>query len=362
MPESSNQFQLNSSSRGDDTHRQTPCGARGGPPAWAAAAAIAVCIGAVYGRALDAPFIFDDNSAIINNKSIVSLWPLLGTAERPGPLNSAQDVPTASRPLVNLSLAINYYFGELDPTGYHGFNVVLHCLSAWLVFAIVRRTLRLPYFRGQCDTSAGWLALAVALLWALHPLATEAVIYATQRTELMMAFFYLATLDCGLRYWAAQSLPTGAYSNRWRRITWCLLAMFSCAAGMASKEVMVSAPLLVLLFERTFVAGSLANALRRSWLEPASYSKPTPGRKGPTGRTATSPRRSRPVCPPCIGSARRLWKKGWTQPCTASSLATGSIASWTGTRKRGWWSWLAASHRRGGHAGPCTCWPTSWWC
>ena len=46
---------------------------------------------------------------------------------------------------------------------------------------------------------------------------------------------------------------------------WLTLAILSCLAGMASKEVMVSAPLIVLLFERTFIAGSLFNALSRSW-------------------------------------------------------------------------------------------------
>jgi tetratricopeptide (TPR) repeat protein len=124
-----------------------------------------------------------------------------------------------------------------------------------LLWAITRRTLLLPYFGGRFDQSANWWALAVALLWSLHPLQTEAVIYATQRTELMMAFFYLATLYCSLRYLTAVD----------RRIMWLSLAVFACLAGMASKEVMVSAPLIVLLFERAFIAGSLTRALRRSW-------------------------------------------------------------------------------------------------
>ena len=105
--------------------------------------------------------------------------------------------------------------------------------------------------------SANWLASPVSFLWALHPLQTETVIYATQRTELLMAFFYLATIYCSLRYWLAQ--------NHRRRTTWLALATFASFAGMASKEVMVSAPLIVLLYERTFIAGSLAAALRRSW-------------------------------------------------------------------------------------------------
>jgi tetratricopeptide (TPR) repeat protein len=111
------------------------------------------------------------------------------------------------------------------------------------------------------------------MLWALHPLVTETVIYATQRSEQMMAFFYLATLYCSVRYWTGSQLPFGngvgeGIPHRTKngpRIVWLLLAVLACLAGMGSKEVMVSAPLMVLLYERTFIAGSLRNALRRSW-------------------------------------------------------------------------------------------------
>ena len=75
------------------------------------------------------------------------------------------------------------------------------------MWAIVRRTLCLPRFAGRFDSDAGWIALATSLLWALHPLQTEALIYSTQRTELMMAFFYLATLYCSLRYWETNPSP-----------------------------------------------------------------------------------------------------------------------------------------------------------
>jgi Tfp pilus assembly protein PilF len=237
----------------------------GGPPVWVAATMLAICVAAVYGPKLDVPFILDDQSAILRNPSILSLWPLIGAAEQPGPLRPVRDLPTVARPLVNLSFAINYYISRLNPAGYHAANALLHFLSTLLLWAILRRTLRLPHFKGRFEASAGWLALAAALLWALHPLNTEAVIYATQRTELMMAFFYLATLYCSLRYWATFDLAEGASGNHRRRSSWLLLAILSCLCGMASKEVMVSAPLVVLLFDRAFVAGSLRDAFRRSW-------------------------------------------------------------------------------------------------
>jgi hypothetical protein len=204
------------------------------------------------------PFIYDDRISIVSNDSIKSLWPLVGTADRAAPLTPPADLPTSARPLVNLSFAIDYHFGGFNTTGYHVVSLALHFCSSLLLWAIICRTLRLPYFAGRVDSYASWLALVVALLWALHPLQTEAVTYATQRTELMMALFYLATFYCSLRYWSASPRTT-------RRAAWLILAILACLAGMASKEVMISAPLMVLLYERTFISGSLVNALRRSW-------------------------------------------------------------------------------------------------
>jgi tetratricopeptide (TPR) repeat protein len=225
------------------------------PSGWLVATLLALSIGVVYSRGLNAPFILDDDVTIRRNHSIVSLWPLIGTSEHPGPLRPPPPLPTAGRPLVNLTFALNYWIAPTSLVGYHATNVLIHFASSLLLFALIRRALHLPYFAGRFASSAGWLALAGSLIWALHPLQTEAVIYTTQRTELVMAFFYLATLYCSLRYWECNT----------RRTVWLMLAVSASLAGMASKEVMVTAPIMVLLFDRAFVAGSLAGALRRSW-------------------------------------------------------------------------------------------------
>ena len=91
----------------------------------------------------------------------------------------------------------------------------------------------------------------------LHPLQTETVVYVTQRTELMVGLFYLATIYAALRYWRSQSSAG--------RAAWLVVAAIVCLAGMACKEVMVTAPVVVLLIERTFVAGSFRRALQNSW-------------------------------------------------------------------------------------------------
>lgn len=226
-------------------------------PAWLALGLVAAAVWLVYGRALDAPFIFDDSISVLHNPTIRSLWPLVGDAAQRGPLRPPTENPMSARPLVNFSLAVNYRWGQLDPRGYRAFNIFLHMLNAMLLWDLVQRTLVLPYFGGRFDGAAPWLALAAAVLWAAHPLVTEAVVYVTQRTELMVALFYLGTLYASVRYWTADA-PAA-------RGTWLVVATLAGLAGAASKEVMVSAPFGVLLFERTFVSDSYRAVFRRSW-------------------------------------------------------------------------------------------------
>ena len=186
---------------------------------------LAIVIWAVYGRTVHAPFICDDLATVVKNPSIAKLWPLLDSSGHSSPLNPPEGIPTSGRPLLNLSLAINYYFGGLDPFGYHVVNIVMHLLSTLLLWAILHRTLRLEYFCGRFEHVAGALSFAVALVWAVHPLQTETIVYVTQRSEAMASLFYLATLYGGLRYWAATSATT--------RSVWLILTTLACAVWHA---------------------------------------------------------------------------------------------------------------------------------
>jgi tetratricopeptide (TPR) repeat protein len=224
---------------------------------WVVCGLLAVSVFAVYGRSLETPFIFDDYPSVLNNPSIKQLFPLFGGPPGTTPLSGPRGGPTAGRPLVNLSLTVNYAFGGLNPFGYHLFNMVVHGLTAMLLWAILRRSLRLEYFQGRFERAAEPLAFLVALVWAVHPLLTEAVQYVTQRTELMVGLFYLATMYTSLRYFTT-AVPG-------EKTTWCVLASLACLSGMACKEMMVTAPVLVLCFERTFIAGSFRKALAESW-------------------------------------------------------------------------------------------------
>lgn len=196
---------------------------------------VIVVAGAVaYAGGLSGPFVFDDRGSIVDNHTIEEL----GRAQV---LRAPDETPTAGRPLVNVSLALNYALAGREVTGYHVANIAIHLLCGLAVFGIARRA--------QPDVNA---AFAIALVWTVHPLNSEAVNYVTQRSESLMALFYLLTLYCALR----------AFEGAAGRARWEMGAVLACALGMASKESMVTAPLMVVLFDRIFLFPSLAAAMR----------------------------------------------------------------------------------------------------
>jgi tetratricopeptide (TPR) repeat protein len=201
----------------------------------------------VFANSLSGVFTFDDIVGLVENESIRQLWPPTAVLSPP-----ADSEPVAGRPLVNVSFAINYALDGLEVRGYHAVNIALHIGCALLLFGLVRRTLLLPGSGTPWLTPpfrAEYVAAAAALLWMVHPLTTEAVNYVSQRTELMMALFLLATLYAGVR----------AAVDRGR---WPLVAVATCALGMACKETMVVAPVLVVLYDRVFLYRSWAEAAR----------------------------------------------------------------------------------------------------
>ena len=220
-------------------------------------------------NALRTPFVMDDlRDTIVENANIRQLGSLAGWRAvllTPGP-----ETPVTGRPLASLSFALNYAAGGVDPFGYHLANLVIHLLCAALVFGIVRATAErvLADRPDALSIPALPFAFAGAALWAVHPLHTEVIDYVTQRTESMMAFFYLLTLYCAIRAQDIDARPEGrayvrtaqgrAYVRRWTGA-----AIAASALGMLCKESMVTAPVMVLLHDVAFGARSAREAWRR---------------------------------------------------------------------------------------------------
>jgi hypothetical protein len=121
-----------------------------------------------YARVLGGGFVFDDRTTALS-----PALKDLGAQERallPALLRGG-------RPVVDLSLALNYAAGGAQGSSYHAVNIAIHLATVLLVFAFTARTLQLAgVSRGR------GLALAVAGIFALHPLQSQAVSYISQRS------------------------------------------------------------------------------------------------------------------------------------------------------------------------------------
>jgi tetratricopeptide (TPR) repeat protein len=217
---------------------------------------------AAYYNSFTGPFIFDDQVAITDNPTIKQF----GSAFSPPPEGTM-----VGRPLLNLTFALNYALSGMDVWSYHAGNLLIHALAGLTLFGIVRRTLKCGRGEGTPPTV---LALAVAVIWVVHPLQTEAVTYVSQRAESLMGLFYLLTLYCfvrgvkrsqasGLRRQEKQSgLPVLRSLGEGG---WPLTSICCCLLGAMCKETIVTAPVMVLLYDRTFVTGSFRESWQRRW-------------------------------------------------------------------------------------------------
>lgn len=222
-----------------------PNGARSGG-AWLGVV-VASAASAAYLNSFHGPFIFDDVSAIAENPVLDDWRKALSPAQG--------GLTTSGRPLLSLSFALNRALGGSAVVGYHAINLLIHALAALMLYGIVRRTLQLPRCRKCFGPSSDPLALVIAVLWAVHPLQTEAVTYLVQRAESLVGLCYLAALYGFIR-------SVDAPGKAWR---WGAFSIGVCFAGMAAKEVMVTAPLMILFFDRALVAGNFADAWRKRW-------------------------------------------------------------------------------------------------
>ena len=193
-----------------------------------------------YVNSFGGVFILDDMGAIIHNKNIDS--PILYICH-------------STRPLTALSFYVNHRISGAEAADYHLVNLIIHLLNSLLLYGSVLRTLSLPSMIDKYGKYRYLTAFFASLLWVVHPVQTESVTYIVQRAESLMGMFYLLTLYCSIRGF-----------NSERPSLWLSCAVAACALGMMAKPIMVTAPLMALLYDRTFCAGSFrASVNLRKW-------------------------------------------------------------------------------------------------
>lgn len=206
---------------------------------WMMGAGVAGGVGFVFAGAVGCGFVpLDDPGYVAENLAVAGGWGWEG-------LKAAWTGNVAGywAPLLWMSLGLDTEVWSGAAWGYHLTNVLLHAANAGLLFMLLRRWL---------GKERAWLALAVALLWGLHPARVESVAWVTERKDVLGGLLGLATL------WAY----TGG------RRGWALTAL---SAGMLVKPgMLVTLPFLLVLLEAwpmervNWRAGELARVVARN--------------------------------------------------------------------------------------------------
>jgi protein O-mannosyl-transferase len=210
---------------------------------WIAPVMVVLCGVIAYWNCFGGQLFFDDINSLVYNPDIHNLIPNLRSVET----NSI-----SGRPVAQFLFALEYAASGGSPlVVFHTTNLLIHVCCGLLLYGIVRRNLSNRDFWGdRFAGSARWLGAAVGMLWVTHPLNTESVTYIVQRTEALASLFYLWVIYCLIRR---------AEGGGWG---WELAGVLGCALGMGSKEMMVTGPVMALLYDRTFLSGSFKGALK----------------------------------------------------------------------------------------------------
>ena len=189
---------------------------------WMLALALALVTAGIYSPVLHHSFVnFDDQAYIVENRHVTGgltpatvRWALTAMEE------------SNWHPLTWMSHALDCEFFGLNPAGHHAVNVVLHVANAILLFSLLLGA-----------TGARWRSLAVAALFALHPLNVESVAWAAERKNVLSMLFCLLAL-----------LAYRWYVRR-PRFSRYLLVAFAFALGLAAKPMIVTLPFALLLLD-----------------------------------------------------------------------------------------------------------------
>ncbi|MDB4304195.1 hypothetical protein N9934_05350, partial [Desulfosarcina sp.] len=148
------------------------------------------------------------------------------------------------RPISYLSFALNWYWGQDEVKGYHVVNITIHILTAIFLFLSLLLLFETPNLNRYEPSSMYFVALLASVIWAVHPIQTQAVTYVVQRMASMAAFFYIT----GIFYYLKARLTTSTAS----RVIFFGLCGLSFLLGIGSKSNAITLPVFLLLAEFVF--------------------------------------------------------------------------------------------------------------
>jgi protein O-mannosyl-transferase len=205
----------------------------------------------IYSNTFHSPFQFDGKVRILENPAIRMdrltfdhLW------------NAAFGKKSAkSRPVGNISFALNYYFHKDAPAGYHLVNIIIHVVSGILLWLFLKKTLQLKSVRSEF-ISPGGIALLGSLLWLVNPLQTQSVTYIMQRLNSLSAMFFMLSF---LLY-----LNGRLQSRTARKWGWFLGSALAWFLALGCKQNAATLPFFIFLYEWYFFQDLSGDWLRRN--------------------------------------------------------------------------------------------------
>lgn len=190
----------------------------------------------IYANALNSRFQFDDYPVIVHNPVIQN-----------GPLTKLWEaVPHPTRLVAYLTFALNYKMNGLNPAGYHLVNILIHLINTGLVFQLVRLLFQTPFLKDRREEHVIGSAALCSLLFLCHPIQTESVTYITQRFTSLAVLFYLASLCLYL------GGRLNVIQHRGRGLLFFSLSCLCAVAGMLTKQITMTLPMIILLTEFLF--------------------------------------------------------------------------------------------------------------
>ncbi len=192
----------------------------------------------VYSNSFNSPFHFDGTHQIVDNPDIRELSDLGTISKHP------------SRFITYFTLALNYHFHQLNVFGYHVLNLIIHLGSAMMVFWLTLITLSTsPLKDNKIARHSNLIAFFAALIFVVHPVQIQAVTYIIQRATSLVSFFYISSL-CFYAKFRLSQINNSSFRNR---LLYLLGFLMAAILGMLTKELIVTLPLMIILYEVCFL-------------------------------------------------------------------------------------------------------------
>jgi hypothetical protein len=157
-----------------------------------------------------------------------------------------------TRPLAYLTFALNYFVHGFDLTGYHVVNIVIHIVTAILLFCFVSMTLSLAY--GGESSDYFLVSFAAALLWLVHPVQVQSVTYIVQRMNSLSVMFYMLSVVLYVQARRTDSRPVF--------ILLFFGVFLSGLSALGSKEIAITLPVILYAYEICFISKKKINATK----------------------------------------------------------------------------------------------------